>query len=239
MNLIKVISRWILLILIIIGLGSVYYFDLYKYLSFSTLQLHHQLMQEWTHQHYLIAVLSFIFIYVISVALSLPGAVYITIAGGFLFGPIATLYVIFSATLGATLLFVAVSTALGEWLASKASRWVSKMEKGFQENAFSYLLVLRLIPLFPFWAINIAAAVLRVRLKTFVIATFIGIIPGSFVYVMVGNGLHTLLARNQTPDLNIIFTPPILLPLLCLAILALLPVIYKWRKGIPNGKSKS
>lgn len=226
-NYFRLFSRWLLLILLLIGFCLFFYFHLYEYLSFATLKSYHDSLSSWANQHYLLAVLVYMSIYTLIAAMSLPGAIFITLAGGFLFGPIATIYVVISATLGASILFLAVRSALGEWLASKASGWVAKMEKGFHENAFNYLLVLRLIPIFPFWVVNIVAALFALELRTFVLATFIGIIPGSFIYVLVGNSLNVVFHSNQTPNLHIIFTPPILLPLLGLAILALLPVIYK------------
>ncbi|RDI42583.1 TVP38/TMEM64 family inner membrane protein YdjZ [Aquicella lusitana] len=227
----KLLLRWLPLCLIVIGLGCVFYFGWHRYLSFSALKDYHALLRGWAEAHYLLTAIIYIMVYIVAVALSVPGAVFITLTGGFLFGPIATLYVVTGATLGATLLFLAVRSALGVSLAARARGWVAKMEKGFNENAFNYLLILRLIPLFPFWAINVAAGLLAVRPVTFIVATFIGIIPGTFVYVMVGNGLSTVLASDQVPQLNVIFAPPILLPLLGLALLALLPVIYKrWKR---------
>lgn len=180
-------------------------------------------------------------LYILAVAASIPGAVFLTLAGGFLFGVLwGVLLVVISATLGATLLFFAVRTALGEWLAKKASGWISRMRQGFQHNAFSYLLTLRLIPLFPFWVVNIVPALLSVSAKTFISATFIGIIPGSTVYVLVGNGLSQVFASNQTPNLGIIFEPKVLGPLLALAALSLIPALYqfftrKHQDNIMNG----
>jgi uncharacterized membrane protein YdjX (TVP38/TMEM64 family) len=231
LNIIKSASRWITLVFIVSGLISFYYFHGYEYLNFETLKKYHTTLHLWSDQHYLLSVILYILIYNVAVAFSIPGAVFITLAGGFLFGPVATIYVLIGATLGATLLFLAVRAALGKWLTRGAAAWVKKMERGFQENAFNYLLVLRLIPLFPFWAINIAAALLAVQPKVFVTATFLGIIPGAFVYVMVGSSLNELFKTNQPPNLSIIFSPLVLLPLIGLAILALLPVFYKRWKG--------
>ena len=170
--------------------------------------------------------------YIIAVAISIPGAVILSLIGGFLFGIIlGTLYVIISATIGATIIFLAARSAFHALLLAKATPWLEKMEKGFQKNALQYLLFLRLIPLFPFWLVNIVPALLNVRLRTYIIATFFGIIPGVLVYVSVGNGLDTLFQTGQTPDLGIIFKPAILLPLLGLAILSLIPVIFKKWKG--------
>ena len=102
------------------------------------------------------------------------------------------------------------------------------MEAGFRENALSYLLVLRLVPLFPFWLVNLVPAFLGVKLRTYVIGTFFGIIPGTLVYASIGNGLGSVLDQGRTPDLGIIFRVDILVPLIGLAVLALIPVGYKW-----------
>lgn len=223
-------SRWALLILIVIGLSGAYYFRLYEYLNFSSLKTYRHILLSWSVEHYVYTVLAYLLIYIAVVALSIPGALFLTIAGGFLFGPVAACYVVLSATIGSVIVFLAVRTALGDWLANKASGWINKMKKGFEKNAFNYLLALRLMPIFPFWVINIVSALLAVRLRDFVAATFIGIIPATLIYVMIGNSLHILFETNQTPDLHLIFTPAIFLPLLGLAMLAVLPVIYKRRK---------
>lgn len=222
------IKRWIPISILVIALGLAIYFRLYEYLSFAALEQHHAQLKAWTEQNYLMVVLIYMAVYIIAVAVSIPGAVFLTITGGFLFGYVfGTIYVVISATIGACLLFLAVKTALGDWLEKKTSGWVVRMERGFQKNAFSYLMFLRLVPLFPFWVVNIVPAVLNVRLRIFVIATFLGIIPGSFVYVSVGNGLGSLLAAGQTPDLGIIFKPSILIPIIGLAVLSLVPILYK------------
>ena len=138
-----------------------------------------------------------------------------------------TVYAVISATLGSIIIFYIVRFALSDWVAKKASGWVNKMRLGFQHNAFSYLLVLRLIPVFPFWVVNLVPALLGVEAKTFILATFLGIIPGSTIYASVGNSLNRLLEQGQTPNLKIIFSPELFLPLLGLALLSLLPVLYK------------
>lgn len=232
----KTIRRWLPLVILISLLLLFFGLGLNRYLSFAMLKEHRALLLSWTQAHYLQTVLAFIAIYTTAVAVSIPGAVFLTLAGGFLFGIVqGTVFVIISATLGATLIFFAVRTSLGDWLGTRASGWIERMRQGFQHNAFSYLLTLRLIPLFPFWVVNIVPALLNVRARTFILATFIGIIPGSTVYVMVGNGLSEIFATNQTPDLGIIFKPQILGPLLALAVLSLIPALYQYisqkRKG--------
>ncbi len=240
MNNKKRVLRWIPLAIIVLALAAAIYFKVYEYFTFSMLEKHYQAIEQWKNQHYLLSVVIYIVIYIVMVAVSIPGATILTITGGFLFGVVlATIYVVISATIGATLLFIAVETSLGAWLANKAETWArnagrnessslfQRMEVGFQKNAFNYMLFLRLVPIFPFWIINIVPALLNIRLRSFVFATLFGIIPGSFVYVLVGNGLSSVLAAGEAPDLGVIFRPAILAPLLGLAVLSLVPIIYK------------
>jgi uncharacterized membrane protein YdjX (TVP38/TMEM64 family) len=221
-------QRYIPVAIIVIGLALFYYFRLYDYLSFEQLQANHQKLQNWTQLHPIVSALSFIGIYIVLVAFSFPGATILTLIGGFLFGIVfGTLYIIVAATIGASLIFLAAKTAFADVLEKKAGKWLVKFEKGFQQNAFGYLLFLRLLPLFPFWLINIVPAFLNVRLRTFVLSTFLGIIPGTAVYVAVGNGLGSVFEKGQTPNFGIIFEPQILIPLVLLAVLAVLPMVYK------------
>jgi uncharacterized membrane protein YdjX (TVP38/TMEM64 family) len=199
----------------------------YRYLTFAALAENRDwlcgLVQHWGF----LAASGYIAIYAVLVALSVPGAAVLTIAGGFLFGTwIGAVCAVFGATLGATALFLAARAGLGG-LAQRAGRFIGKLEAGFRADAFNYLLVLRLVPIFPFWLVNLVPALVGVRLATFVLATFLGIIPGSFVYASLGNGLGSVL---EEPDLAIVFEPRVLLPVIGLALLALIPVGYKrWR----------
>jgi uncharacterized membrane protein YdjX (TVP38/TMEM64 family) len=166
------------------------------------------------------------------IALSVPGGAVLTIAGGFLFGSIlGTVLVVIAATLGATLVFLIARSALGDPLRARAGPFLQRMEAGFQENAFNYLLVLRLIPLFPFWIVNLVPAFLGVPLRTYVLGTLIGIVPGSFVFASVGAGLGSVLDSGQEFSPSSVLTPQIVIALVGLAVLALLPVAYrKWRR---------
>ncbi len=175
-----------------------------------------------------IAELAFAVIYAMAIALSIPGGAMMTIIGGFLFGPLrTTLYVVFAATLGATALFLVARSAVGDRLRSRAGPWMAKMEAGFQENAMSYLLVLRLVPLFPFFMVNLVPAFLGVRLRTYVITTFFGIIPGTFVFALAGNGLGRALEASADFSVAAVLTPDIIAALVGLAALSLVPVLYK------------
>ena len=203
----------------------------HRYLSFATLARHHDwlcsLVQEWGA----LAAFVYIAVYAILVALSVPGAVVLTLAGGFLFGTwIGGLCAVVGATLGATAIFLAARAGLGG-LAQRAGRFIGKLEAGFRADAFNYLLVLRLVPVFPFWLVNLVPALVGVKLPTYMLATFLGILPGTFVYASLGNGLGDLV---EEPDLSILLKPSLLLPIVGLALLALLPVGYKhWRGKKP------
>lgn len=208
------------------GLGLDKYADAYVF--FSTLNDHRETVLAWVDANIVLAVAGYIIAYAFVVALSLPVASFLTVAAGFVFGFIlAPFYTVLAATLGATGIFIVARYFLGSYFLKRAGSVVKRMEKGFKDDAVSYLLVLRLIPIFPFWLVNIAPAFTRVRLWTYIWTTFVGIIPGTAVYAWLGNGLGVILDRGETPDLEIIFEPQIIIPLVGLAVLALLPVGYK------------
>ncbi|MBM3502975.1 MAG: TVP38/TMEM64 family protein [Alphaproteobacteria bacterium] len=201
---------------------------IHRYLSFDTLREHREALTGFVTEHGVVAGLLFVAIYAVAVACSVPGATILTVTGGFLFGPVlGTTANVIGATIGATALFLIARTSLGEPLRQRAGPALQKLEAGFRENAFSYLLVLRLIPLFPFFIVNLVPAFLGVSTRTFVLATLVGIIPGGFVYTLVGAGLGSVFDRQEAFTLTGVLTPEIIAALLGLAILALLPVAYK------------
>ena len=173
----------------------------------------------------------------------------LTLSGGFLFGVwLGTFLVLIAATSGAVILFLIAKTALGEPLARKAGPALQTLRQGFAENAFSYLLFLRLMPVFPFWLVNLAPALLGVPLSIYVMATLIGIIPGSFAFAFLGTGLDSILVKQQqiyaeciekvqktgektdctaTPNPADLVTTEILAALGILALVALLPIVVK------------
>ena len=208
-------------------------FGLDEYLSYQALCENSDALAAWVDKYSVVAPLVYILVYTVVVALSLPGATFMTLAGGFMFGAAgATAYTVVGATLGATIIFLAAKTALGDVLYQKAGPGIRRMEDGFRENALSYLLVLRLIPLFPFWLVNLVPAFLGVRLSTYVIGTFIGIIPGTFVFCLAGAGLGDVLRTCAAFSVGSILTPTMIAALIGLAVLALLPIAYKkFRKG--------
>ena len=152
----------------------------------------------------------------------------LSIAGGFLFGGLlGALYVVIGATIGATALFLIARSALGDSLRTRAGPWLAKMEAGFQENALSYLLVLRLVPLFPFFVVNLVPAFLGVQLWTYVLGTFFGIIPGALVFTYSGAGLGSVFDSDQPFSIGAVLTTEVVIALLGLALLSLVPVLYK------------
>jgi uncharacterized membrane protein YdjX (TVP38/TMEM64 family) len=227
--------RFLPLAAILALLGLAYVLGLHRYLSFEVLAENRALLLAWTQEHTALALAAFALAYIAVVALSLPGGAVATLTGGFLFGTwLGGLTTVFAATIGATLLFLAARTALGDILRAKAGPGLRKLEDGFKRDALSYLLVLRLVPAFPFFLVNLAPAFLGVSLRTYLIGTFFGIMPGTFVFASVGAGLGAVFDRGERPDLSIILTPPVLLPLLALAALALVPVIWnRFKKGTP------
>lgn len=226
------VRRFLPLAVLGTGLAAFFALGLQDILSFAALARHRGTLTAFVAEHHGLAALEFMAVYAAAVALSIPGAVVLTIAGGFLFGTgLATLYVVIGATIGAVGVFLAARTALGAVWRARAGPWMARLEAGFRRDAFSYLLVLRLVPLFPFWLVNLVPAFLGVPLRIYAVATLVGIIPGAFVYASVGNGLGAVLDAGATPDLGIIVTPAVLLPILGLAVLALIPVVWKRLKG--------
>jgi len=221
-------KRLIPLLVLVAGLVAFFALGWHRYVSFEVLRDNRGALLHWVQQHGLLAALAYMAVYAIAVAFSLPGGLVLSITGGFLFGTLwGSLYIVIGATVGATALFIIAKSALGDFLRAKAGPWLQRMEAGFRENALSYLLVLRLVPLFPFFVVNLVPAFLGVRLSTYVIGTFFGIIPGVFVFASVGAGLGSIFDKGETFTAAGILTPQIVIALLGLAVLALIPVVYK------------
>jgi len=213
---------------LVVGLVLFFALDLDRYVGLESLAANRLALKEWVGAHVLLAPAAYIVTYIVVVAFSLPVAAVMTLAGGFMFGAVGgTLYAVSGATIGATLLFLIARTSFGDYLLARASDGVQRMQRGFAANALSYLLVLRLIPIFPFFLVNLAPAFLGVPLRTYVFATFFGIMPGGFVYALAGAGIGSVLEQGKELTLHGILTPQVVGALVGLALLSLLPVVYK------------
>ena len=220
--------RWLPLAVLALAIVLVFATGLHHYLSFDALRQHRHVLHDFVDSHYAGAALLFVLVYTAAVALSIPGAIILTVTGGFLFGSLAgTVLVVIGATAGAALVYLAARTALGDVLRARAGGLITRLEAGFKENALSYLLVLRLVPLFPFWLVNLAAALLGVPFRTYLVGTFLGIIPGGYVYATVGAGLGSVFDQGGEPSLRGVLTPQVITALVGLAVLSLVPVAYK------------
>lgn len=228
--------RLLPLALLLLAVAAVLATGAHEALSFETLRRHRAGLLALVAERPVAAAAGYVLIYAAATALSIPGALVLTLAGGFLFGTaLATALVTTGATAGAVVLFLIARSALGEPLRARAGPWLARMAEGFRADAFNYLLVLRLVPVFPFWLVNLVPALLGVPLSTFALATAIGIVPGCLVYASVGAGLGVVFDRGEEPELGLILEPSVLLPLLGLAGLALLPVLAR-RLGLLAGK---
>ena len=225
--------RFFPLIALIGAVVAFFALGLGRYLTFQALAEHREWLLAEVDRLGFAAPLAFIVIYAGVVALSVPGGALMTIAGGFLFGTwLGGLYALIAATIGATILFLVARTSLGEPLRRRAGPFLRKLEEGFQENAVSYLLVLRLVPIFPFWLVNLVPAFVGVTPRVFVAASFVGMAPGTFVYASLGGGLGAIIAAGEAPDFGIIFQARVLGPLIALAVLACVPILYKrYKRG--------
>ncbi len=220
--------------LLVLGLILILFFvfDLGRFLGFHALAEHKAWLSAWVEGHRLLAPLLYILLYIAVVAFSLPGGLVMTISGGLLFGAISgALYAVVGATIGATALFLIAKSSLGDFLLARAGGAVKKMQAGFADNALSYMFVLRLVPLFPFFLVNLAPAFLGVPLRMYVIATFFGIMPATFVFALAGSGLGSVLDQGGDVSLAGVMTPQIMAAFAGLALLALVPVIYKRFSG--------
>lgn len=223
--------RFVPLIILCITVFFGTYF-LKDYLNFETLAKNHDALYEFRDKNYALALGFFILIYVVIVSFGLPGATVATLTGGFLFGVFpGALYNATAATLGALGIFLAVRWGVGASLEKridKAGGRMHKIKKGIDENQWSMLFFIRFVPIVPFFVANLLPAFFGVSLFRYAVSTFLGIIPGTVVYTSVGAGLSGVISRGESPDLSVIFSWPILLPILGLAMLSLLPMIIKY-----------
>ena len=227
----SLLRRLLPVMILLAGLVLFLLLGLERYVSYDMLARHKAVVTAWVAANTLLAAACFLAAYAAIVAFSLPVAVLITPVGGFLFGVwTGAVLSVLGATLGSIAVFLAARTAFHDLFRARAGASLARLEAGFRRNDFSYLLFLRLVPVFPFWLVNIVPALLGMRLDRYALATLIGIVPAAIVYSSVGAGLGKVLKRGEHPNLGIIFEWHVLLPLLGLAVLSLVPVVYsRWR----------
>lgn len=234
------LRRWLPIIALVLLMGIGFALGWHEHLSLSTLIRERQALMDFVAANLLTALSAYILVYAVSVALSFPGASLLTIAGGFLFGwVVAGFATIFAATVGATAVFLAARSSLGAALKARAGPFITKLSSGFRENAMSYLLFLRLTPVFPFWLVNIAPAVFNVPVGTYVVATLVGIIPGTFAFAFIGSGLDSLIEAQEAAnpgcaaagtcklEVSAFVTTEMLLAFAALGVASLIPVVLK------------
>jgi len=243
------LRRWLPLAVIVVAAFVVWYSGLTSYLSLESIAEHRNSLMDRVSANLGFALLVFAGIYIITIALSLPGGVFLTIIGGFLFGwLIGGVTAVVAATVGAGVVFLIARSALGEVLAARAGPWLEKLRGGFQEDAISYLLFLRLVPVFPFWLVNLAPALLGMRLGPYLLGTVVGIIPGTFAFAFAGAGLDSIIEAQQeaymacllkveaagghgickfTLDPGSLLTNEIIVAFVALGIVSLIPVALK------------
>jgi len=209
-------------IVVALAVGAFFYFDLGRFLSLTALKENRDSLLAFTDANFIAAVAIFIGTYILVAGFSLPGAVILTLAGGFVFGAgLATLFINIGATTGATLAFLTARYVLRDAVEQRFGARLGPFQEGFAKNAFNYLLTLRLIPLFPFFMVNLVSGLTRVNVGTYMLATTIGIIPGSFVYAYAGRQLGTINSLKEIASPNVIGA------FVLLGLLALVPVVYK------------
>lgn len=201
-----------------------------SYLSLETLKTHRGTLTGWVGGNIIIASLAYVAVYVVAVAFSVPGAVFLTLSGGFLFGAmLGTLLTVTGATIGATIIFVFAKAIFGENALDRFGQPAARLAEGIRRNAGSYLLVLRLVPLFPFFLVNLVPAFVGVPLLTYVVTTFFGIIPGTAVFSLAGAGLGSVLDQGGAITPGSILTPQIIAGLFGLAALSLAAIPLRKR----------
>ncbi|MDJ1157697.1 VTT domain-containing protein [Chelatococcus sp. SYSU_G07232] len=238
------VVRFLPLVLLLVATMAVLASGLHRYLSFEGIVAHREYLRGYVSQHYAAALALYAVVYVGVVALSLPGGLVLTILGGFLFGwSVGGGVAVVAATVGATIVFLAARTSLGAVLAARAGPALQRIARGFRENAVFYLLFLRLVPVFPFWLVNLAPALFGVPLATYVATTIVGILPATFAFAFAGAGLdnaveahraayEACLAAGQTGcrltmSKKALVNRELIVALVALGFLALLPVALK------------
>ncbi len=240
----RALLRALPLLLLLAGLIPVFASGAHRYLTLESIAAHRDWLQTYVDQNQARALGAYLGVYVAVVSLSIPGAALLTICGGFLFGwLLGSAMAAISSTLGAIVIFSIARTSVGDFLLRLAGPRLQALSKGFREDAFSYLLFLRVLPVFPFWLTNLAAALFGVRLRTFALATQIGVVPMALAFATAGAGFDSVLVAQQRVqahggaagrldcdldiDIGALVTPQLLAALAALGLLSLVPVLLR------------
>ncbi len=215
-------KKWILVAVIAVVIGLFVHFDLGSYLTLESLKENKVRLDEYYQENQALMIGGFILIYIVMAGLSLPGATIMTLAGGAVFGSITgTLATNVGATLGATLAFLMARYVLRDWVEEKYGHRLKPFNEGFANNAINYMLFLRLVPLFPFFLVNLASGLTRVNIPVYFFGTMFGTLPGTFVYANAGSNLASI------ESLSDIASPGVLGAFTLLGLFALIPTLYK------------
>jgi len=225
-------KNWIVAIILLLG-ALFFYFDLSKYLTLASLKENRQALVEFYEHHQTAMVVIFIAVYILQTALSLPGAAILSLAAGAVFGAVmGTIYTNIAATTGATLAFLVSRYLFRDVIQNKFGPRLEKMNRELEARGLNYLLFLRLVPLFPFFLINLGASLTKLPLRTFVFGTLIGIIPGGFVFCNAGASLATITSMSE------VASPRVLGSFALLGLFALVPALYqKFKSKQPQKES--
>lgn len=219
----------VLPVLVVVALLAAFFATgLHRHVSFETLHAHHAGLQAFVDGNWVAAVVIYILAYAFLTGISVPAASLVTLLGGFLFGWFfGTVFTVVGATAGATVVFLAARTSIGDALWERVKPFAGRMEEGFRESEFYYLLFLRLLPVFPFFVVNLLPAFLGVKTRMYVVTTFIGIIPGTTVYSVIGDGLSEVFAEGAEFSLKNAVSTEIVVGLAGLAVMALMPIAVR------------
>jgi uncharacterized membrane protein YdjX (TVP38/TMEM64 family) len=249
------LARWLPVFVLVAIIAVAWASGATRYLTLASIAEHRDTLKSYVDANFVPALAAYMGIYVVAIALSLPGGALLTVLGGFLFGWLTGgMAAMAAAAAGATVIFLIARTSFGAILAEKAGPRVRKLAQGFRDDAFSYMLFLRLVPLFPFWLVNIAPALFNVSLAVFFTATLIGIVPATMAFAILGSGLDSIIAAQREAyqaclqaqpdagckfalDAGALITPQLLAAFAALGVVALMPVIWKRHKAKRRGKT--
>ncbi len=206
-----------------------------EYINLESLKENREWLAGFVQDNFLVAFLGFIMLYAALVGISFPGAGFLSIFGGFLFGTFTGAFgIVIGATIGACIIFMVARNAVGDGLTQKMGPYMQKFEKGLNKNELSYLFLLRLVPIFPFFVVNVVPALFNVKFRNYALSTGLGIIPGSLVYASIGDGASAIFEQGGDLKLSGVMTEPrVLFPIIGLACLAMIPIIYNKFKAQP------